>query len=95
MEAKASRRRSLKALLQIPGKLSRSSIYGSIPLAHNGVGSVPPDIILEIADRLQSADLLNLSLAVCPVLLANGDDLMHLSLSPVVPYTGAAHAGAL
>lgn len=58
-----ARRRSLKALLTLPSlKLSRSSGYGFIASSQQA-GSLPPDILIEIAERLWPADILNFSLA--------------------------------
>jgi hypothetical protein len=64
---KHTRRRSLKAILQIPSIITRdgsikSTAGPSAPPAH--VGSVPADIILEIAEYLWPSDVLNFSLTV-------------------------------
>jgi hypothetical protein len=58
----STRRRSLKALLHIP-LLTKVQGYRAISVS-KPVGPVPADIILEIADRLAPADILNCSLTV-------------------------------
>ncbi|RDB15634.1 hypothetical protein Hypma_004008 [Hypsizygus marmoreus] len=57
---KANRRRSLGALFRIPLS-TRAPDYPSIS-ASTSVGSIPPDIIREIADLLSPTDILSLSL---------------------------------
>lgn len=61
-ELKSNRRRSLGALFRIPLS-TRSPDYHSISTS-KPVGSIPADIIREIADLLSPADILNFSLTV-------------------------------
>lgn len=91
-ELRRTRRRSLKAFLTIPSiKISRSSLYGSIQASQH-TSSIPADIMIEIADRLWPADILNFSLAVS--LSVSFVTLCLLSFI-VELYAGASHASSL
>lgn len=91
-EVVSNRRRSLKLLLQIP-LLTRSPGYRPIS-AHKAVGSIPEDIILEIADLLTPADVLSLSLTVS--LCAYGAlRSLFLSVLAVVTFARFAIASAV